>query len=77
MSTYVVAYFPDATLNVEAVGPFRSRERAERVCDRLSAAIDAHPVGDYAPSRLPQVVPLISESEAVRAHGSPDGGADR
>jgi len=68
--TWAVAFHPDLTLAVEAVGPFRSQARAEAVCANLSATIDSHEPDDHHPSRLPQVVQLISEAEAVERYQS-------
>lgn len=38
MAQYIVAVMLDASLNVDACGPFRSLERAEEVRDRINEA---------------------------------------
>lgn len=35
---YVVVAFLDGTLTVDATGPFRSHEKAQRVCDQINEA---------------------------------------
>lgn len=60
---YVVVFMPDSSLNVEAVGPFRSLARAEQVAERVD--IDGYNLdGDIVNSAV-QVVRLLSEREAV------------
>jgi len=62
---YVVAFHGDASLIVEAVGPFRTREKADAVCERLEISIDSHALNfDGAVSRLPHVVVLMSADAA-------------
>lgn len=65
--TYVVAFFPDSTMNVAAVGPFRSLERAYAARDRLSLALDSHDTDEH-PGRVPNIVELITEGEAVERY---------
>lgn len=73
MSAYIVAFFPDATLNVAAVGPFRSGRVAQDTRDRLAATLDPPDDGDDAEYeyayRRPQVVPLMTERDAVQRYG--------
>lgn len=79
---YVVTYFPDATQVVEAVGPFRSRERAQAIKDRLEAAIDpdgGDEVRTYGAGV--QLVVLGTADEAIAEHAlsnlPPEGGEQR
>lgn len=60
---YVVVFMPDATLNVEAVGPFRSLVRAGQVAGRLD--IGTYNLDGDAVNSAVQIVRLISEREAV------------
>jgi len=69
--TYVVAFFPDATLNVAAVGPFRTQDKAERVAEDLTKALDP-PEADEMPDwswRRPHVVQCMTAKEAVEQYG--------
>lgn len=63
MTAYCVAYHADATLNVSCVGPFRSRTKAEKVCDRLTEVADKAAHSAHA---LPHVVTFYTEDEAIR-----------
>lgn len=54
---------PNLSLNVEAVGPFRSRARAEAVATRVD--VDLYGVDSSASNTAPQVVRLITEREAI------------
>ncbi|TSD68112.1 hypothetical protein [Aeromicrobium piscarium] len=72
MSGYVVAFHPDFTMIVEAIGPYRSRERAEQSCERLTAAIDSYGPAENMPSRTPHVVMLMTEQEAISEYGIDD-----
>lgn len=65
---YVVVIHPDQTLNVEAVGPYYSRAKAEQVCEQLSAAIDSHEVDQDSPPLMPQVVQLTSVALMISRH---------
>jgi hypothetical protein len=60
---YVVVFMPGATLNVEAVGPFRSLARAEQVAERVD--IYTYNLDGDAVNSAVQIVRLISEREAV------------
>lgn len=60
---YVVVFMPDATLNVEAVGPFRSLARAEQIAERID--IDGYNLDGDPVNSAVQVVRLISEREAI------------
>jgi hypothetical protein len=78
VSTYVVAFNPDLTLIVEAVGPFRSLTVAEAACETLIEEIDSHDMDDPAvAARLPQVVRLITLRDAVARYGTTPGEAQR
>ena len=68
---YAVIYFPDLTLNVRAVGPFRSRARADEALARIEAALDLHDI-DQGPSRLPSVVEMLTIDEAIELDALPD-----
>lgn len=75
---FVVAFFGDGTLVVDAIGPYRSRERADAAADRLAAAIDnPDDWEDCSPSRVPQVVRLMSEADAVAGFAPPESGDSR
>lgn len=77
MSTYVVVFFPDATLNTAAVGPFRRAQVAEAARARLERALDPPETGDDEQWawRRPQVVTCMSERDAVERCGiTPDEG---
>ncbi len=57
---YAVVFFPYSHITPEAVGPFRSLDRAEAAAERLDAA------GDHSErSHAPSVVRLMSTDEAV------------
>lgn len=62
MSGWAVVYLPDANLNVRAVGPFRARERARAVCDKLTAV---SPQADDAPDVLVTVIPQVVELQSL------------
>lgn len=73
---HMVVFFPDATLNVAAVGPFRSARAAEETRDRLELALDP-PDGDEEYEfayRRPQVVTCMTEADAVAEYGLNTGG---
>ena len=66
MSQYVVTYFPEDTLVVAAVGPFRSLERAEAAKARLEEIEDGwDDAGLVASGRGVQVVELSSLTAAL------------
>jgi hypothetical protein len=68
---YAVVYFPDATLNAEGVGPFRSYAHATAAAERLSFSLDGENAdfsNDWA-NRVPQVVRLVSERVAIERDG--------
>lgn len=64
MTQYVVVYLPDLSLTAEAVGPFRSRKRAEEVAAALDAA-DLDGNGPEGSASAPQIVPLLSLGYAI------------
>lgn len=61
MSTYVVACLTDGTLNVSAVGPFRSLGRAQEAAERLQDEFDR----GQAFTSVAQVVRLETESKVL------------
>lgn len=66
MSQYVVTYFPDDTLIVAAIGPFRSLERAEAAKARLDKVEDSwDDAGIIASGRGTQVIELSSLTGAL------------
>lgn len=63
---YIIAYFGDATLVVDAVGPFRSLDKAERALEKLSRADDNRSENfDVLASGIPQLVRLQTLAEAL------------
>lgn len=63
MSQYVVVYLPSMTLEAEAVGPFRSRRRAQAVAEALD---EADEMGETSGAESPpQVVTLTDLSTAL------------
>lgn len=64
---WIVAYHADMTLNVDAVGPFRSQARAEAVAERLMRMADARAAAadDGHAHAIPHVVRLRSLSAAL------------
>lgn len=63
MSQYVVVYLPNMTLEAEAVGPFRSRRRAEEAADALDKADEDHET--HGAESPPQVVTLTDLPTAL------------
>jgi len=63
-SQFVVVYYPDSTVTVEVVGPFRSEERAQTVADRLAEAMEPGSPDD--PQPYPHVQPLLSAARTLR-----------
>lgn len=63
-SQFVVVFFPTPALVAEAVGPFRSQQRANEVRDQLEAQIERE---DYG--LAPQVVSLDTVAGVVREYG--------
>jgi hypothetical protein len=80
---FAVVFNPDGTHVVEAVGPFRSPERAQEVMERLERAIDSHAPDEFQDFawRIPRVVTFITEQEAIDEYGvvphSPDSESDQ
>lgn len=54
MSQYAGVVFPARILHVAAVGPYRSRERAEAANERLTVALDSHDIVDAYTLRRPE-----------------------
>lgn len=63
MSQFVVVYLPGMTLDAEAVGPFRSRKRAEEVAEALDKADENHET--HGAESAPQVVTLTDLAAAL------------
>lgn len=76
---YGVAFYPDDTIRVEVVGPFRSHARAEAAAARLEWSLGDLDDDLDMVDRLPNVVRLLSEREAVELYGPEphDSGSDR
>jgi hypothetical protein len=71
MSTqYIVAVFFDGTLNVDACGPFRSRQRADEACDRINEVSAWTEDDSILATTVAQVVTLRSAADLV-AEASP------
>lgn len=58
---YVVIYFPYSHLEAEAVGPFRSKERARQALDSLNVALSHD---DYG--LIPQLLKLGDVATAIQ-----------
>lgn len=67
---YVVAVFFDGTLNLDACGPFRSRARAIKACERINAASEWTEDESVLATTVAQVVTLRSTADLV-AEASP------
>ncbi|HEY9395935.1 MAG TPA: hypothetical protein VIP58_17415 [Nocardioides sp.] len=66
---YIVAVFLDASLVVDACGPFRSRERAEAASDRINAASEWTEGDGNVATTIAQVVTLRSTADLVAEAG--------
>lgn len=66
---YGVAFFPDLSLKVEIVGPFRSIEMAKSIYEKLIIEIDSKDADGYL--RVTQVVTFISIEEAIKKYSDP------
>ena len=65
---WCVAWLEDITLNIKAVGPFRSRDIAERVADNTQIAYELKHANDVEnrPIVIFQVVRMDSIKEAIK-----------
>ena len=63
MSQFVVVYLPGMTLDADAVGPFRSYERAEQAAAALDKADEDHET--HGAESAPQVVTLTDLATAL------------
>ena len=63
---FIVAYHPDPSLTVAAVGPFRSREKADLAAEEIAALDDTDQI-----ARAPQVVEIQSLAQVAK-NGEPD-----
>ncbi len=66
---YAIAFFPDSTLNVAVVGPYRSLPRAERALERIENAIEYDEADAMNAFRRPQIIPMVSEDQAIDEYG--------
>lgn len=64
---YIVAVFLDATLVVDACGPFRSRKRADRVSERINEAAEWTEADSEVANIVAQVVTLRPAADLVQA----------
>lgn len=68
---YIVAVHLDGTLIVNACGPFRSRERADDVCERINTAGEWSDNDDSVLATISaQVVTLWSVEDMVTVAGN-------
>ena len=68
---HIVAVFLDGSLIVDACGPFRSRERADAVCERINVAGEWTEADPDLSTLIAQVVTLRSVADLVAAASDP------
>ena len=70
---YIVAVFLDATMNVDAAGPFRSRKRAQQVCDQINDAGEWTTERPDLTTTVAQVVHLRTVADLIEQAGGERG----
>lgn len=65
---FIVAVMLDGTLNVDATGPFRSRAKADEVCQRINEA-GSWTEDEDGPTVIAQVVPLKPAQRIIELAG--------